>query len=66
MTKRRGFFIDVITADFNKLAAGNYDLFIIRNGIQHNRSGGGIVIDDGGCLSTGQLLEELLDALVSL
>ena len=51
-------------ADFHQLAAGNDHFLAGGHGVEHDRRGGGVVVDHGGGLGAGEQPEELLDPLV--
>ncbi|MNT49440.1 hypothetical protein D3C72_1862950 [compost metagenome] len=53
-------------ADFHQLAARDDDLFILRQGIEHQQHGGRIVVDDGGCFGPSQFAQQFLDQVVAV
>ena len=53
-------------ADLDQLAARHDDLAILRQGVEHDHQGGGIVVDDSGVLRAGQLAHKLADEVVAL
>ena len=52
-------------ADLDQLPAGDDHLAAGRHGVEHDRRGGGVVVDHGGRLGAGQLPQQLFDPLVA-
>ena len=53
-------------ADFHQFAARDDDLFILRQGIQHQQHGGRVVVDDGGRFGPRQFAQQFLDQVVAV
>ena len=52
-------------ADLDQLSAGDNDLAAVGERVEHDRHGGGIIVDHRGCRGPGELLQQPLDPLVA-